>query len=220
MRDNSLLHLAGKTINPKRAHLRSQAGELVQLVRGIYVDAADDIETTILNHAVRIARYLYPTAYLSSASAILLGPTPDGRLFISGRRNQRTRLRTLEIIQNEAPAHPSTMGVVVGDDMGELRTDASSPRQGFLEAFRLRGEHASAIPGQMRAQLAVRLIGEFGSPQAAADAVWALARENSWCREGQGAERYLSARADAGKSPATSPHWSFSLPGTGSRLDS
>lgn len=92
MRDNSVLHLIGETVDAKRAHARAQAGELVQLVRGIYVDATDDVEVTVLGHAVRIARYLYPTAYLS-ASASLLGPTPDRRLFISGRRNQRTRLR-------------------------------------------------------------------------------------------------------------------------------
>ena len=108
MRDNSVLRLVGETIDAKRAHLRAQAGELVQLVRGVYVDSTDDIEATILGHAVRVARYLYPAAYLSSASANLLGPTPDGRLFISGRRNQRTRLRTLEIVQNEAPTQPST----------------------------------------------------------------------------------------------------------------
>ncbi|RJT27533.1 type II toxin-antitoxin system HipA family toxin [Mesorhizobium waimense] len=199
MRDNPLLHLVGETIDAKRAHLRAQAGDLLQLVRGIYVDAADDVEAMILGHAVRIARYLYPTAYLSSASAVLLRPTPDGRLFISGRRNQRTRLRTLEIVQNEAPTRPSTVSVVVGDDLGELRTDASSPRQRFLEAFRLRSEHASAITDPMRAQMAARVVEEFGSPQAAADAVWTLARENGWYREGEGAERYLLARADADK---------------------
>ncbi len=194
-----MLHLVGETIDAKRAHLRAQAGELVQLVRGVYVDAAQDVEVTVLGHAVRIAHYLYPTAYLSSASAILLGPTPDGRLFISGRRNQRTRLRALEIIQNEVPAHPSTVSVVVGDDMGELRAEASSPRQRFLEAFRLRSEHASAVTEPMRAQMATRLIEEFGSPQAAADAAWALARENGWYREGEGAERYLLARPNADK---------------------
>jgi serine/threonine-protein kinase HipA len=194
-----VLHLVGETIDAKRAHLRAQAGELVQLVRGVYVDAADDVEATVLGHAVRIARYLYPTAYLSSASAILFGPAPDGRLFISGRRNQRTRLRTLEIIQNEAPTHPSTVSVVVGDDIGELRAEASSPRQRFLEAFRLRSEHASAITEPMRTQMATRLIEEFGSPQAAADAVWALARENGWYREGEGAERYLLSRPNADK---------------------
>ena len=91
------LHLVGETLDAKRAHQRAQAGELTQLVRGVYADSAGDIETTILGHAVRISRYLYPKAYLSSASAVLLGPTPDGRLFISGRRNQRTRLRTLEM---------------------------------------------------------------------------------------------------------------------------
>ena len=193
------IHLVGEMIDAKRAHLRAQAGELLQLIRGIYVDQADNIEATILGHAVRIAHYLYPTAYLSSASSVLLGPSPDGRLFISGRRNQRTRLRTLEIVQNEAPPHPSTAPAVVGDELGELRIDVSSPRQRFLEAFRLRSEHASAITEPMRAEMAARLVEEYGSPQAAADAVWALARENGWYREGEGAERYLLARPAPGK---------------------
>lgn len=196
------LHLVGETIDAKRAHLRAQADELVHLVRGVYVDAADDVEATILGHAVRIAHYLYPTAYLSSASAVLLRPTPDGRLFISGRRNQRTRLRALEIIQNEAPGHPSTMTAIVGDDMGELHVDASSPRQRFLEAFRLRSEHATAITEPLRAQMAARLVEEHGSPQVAADSVWALARENGWYREGEGAERYLLGRPAGDKVPA------------------
>jgi serine/threonine-protein kinase HipA len=199
MRDHSVLHLVGETIDAKRAHLRAQAGELTQLVRGIYVDATDDIEATVLGHAVRIARYLYPAAYLASASASLLGPTPDGRLFISGRRNQRTRLRMLEIVQNEAPTQPSTVVVVVGDDMGEFRVEASSPRQRFLEAFRLRSEHATAITEPMRAQMAARLVEEYGTPRGAADAVWGLARENGWYREGEGAERYLLARSGADK---------------------
>lgn len=195
------LQLVGETIDAKRAHLRAQAGELIPLVRGVYVDQVGDVEATVLGHAVRIARYLYPTAYLSSASAHMLGPTPDGRLFISGRRNQRTRLRTLEIVQNEAPPHPSTATAVVGDDLGELRVDVSSPRQRFLEAFRLRSEHATAITDPMRAEMATRLVEEYGSPQAAADAVWALARENGWYREGEGAERYLTARPSAEKAP-------------------
>src|SRR3546814_10287593 len=87
--------------------------------------------------------YLYPNAYLSSASAALLAPTPDGRLFISGRRNQRTRLRTLEIIQNEAPKHPSTAIAGIGDDLGELRIDARSE------------EHTSELQSLMRISYAV-----------------------------------------------------------------
>lgn len=195
------IHLVGETIDAKRAHQRAQAGELIQLVRGIYVERDGDAEAVILAHAVRIAHYLYPNAYLSSASAVLLAPTLDGRLFISGRRNQRTRLRTLEIVQNEAPAHPSTATAVIGDDLGELRVDASSPRQRFLEAFRMRSEHASAITVEMRTKIAARLVEEHGSPQAAADAVWALARENGWYREGEGAERFLLARPGTTKVP-------------------
>jgi len=202
MRDNPMtIHLVGETIDAKRAHLRAQAGELIQLVRGVYVDHDGDAEAAILGHAVRIAHYLYPNAYLSSASAVLLAPTPDGRLFISGRRNQRTRLRTLEIVQNEAPPHPSTAIAVIGDDLGELRIDVSSPRQRFLEAFRLRSEHASAVTVDMRTQMAARLVEEHGSPQAAAGAVWALARENAWYREGEGAERYLLAQPGTAKAP-------------------
>ncbi len=74
----------------------AEAGKLVQLMRGIYVDAGDDIDATVLKHAVRIAKYRYPKAYLSAASAALLGPTLDGRLFLSARRKQRTRIRMLE----------------------------------------------------------------------------------------------------------------------------
>ncbi|WP_041390597.1 HipA domain-containing protein [Sphingobium chlorophenolicum] len=195
------IHLVGETIDAKRAHQRAQAGELDQLVRGIYVDQGVDADAAIVDHAIRIAHYLYPNAYLSSASAVLLAPTPDGRLFISGRRNQRTRLRSLEIVQNEAPPHPSTASAVVGDDLGELRIDASSPRQRFLEAFRLRSEHASAITAEMRVQMAARLVEEHGTPKDAADAVWALARENGWYREGEGAERFLLTRPGTVKAP-------------------
>ena len=196
------IHLVGETIDAKRAHQRAQQGEIFQLVRGVYIDQDVDADAAIIGHAIRIAHYLYPNAYLSSASAALLAPTTDGRLFISGRRNQRTRLRSLEIVQNEAPPHPSTASAVIGDDLGELRLSVSSPRQRFLEAFRMRSEHASAITPEMRVQMAARLVEEHGTPKETADAVWALARENNWYREGEGAERYLMAQLGTVKPPA------------------
>ena len=193
------LHLVGETIDKTRSHYRAETGKLVQLMRGVYVDADDDIDATVLKHAVRIAKYLYPRAYLSAASAVLLGPTRAGRLFLSGRRNKRTRIRALEIIQNEVPKHPSLVAAVVDDGMGEFRIDVSSIRRRFLEAFRLRSEHAGSIDEAMREAIAAHLIEEFGSPTAAADAVWTLARENEWYREGEYAERFLL------RGPATSP---------------
>jgi serine/threonine-protein kinase HipA len=150
------LHLVGETLNKTRSHYLAETGKLVQLMRGIYVDADDDIDATVLKHAVRIAHYLYPRAYLSAASAALLGPTRDGRLFLSGRRKQRTRLRSLEIIQNEAPDHPSIAPAVIDDGMGEFRVDVSSMRQRFLEVFRLRSEHAASIDENMREAIANR----------------------------------------------------------------
>jgi serine/threonine-protein kinase HipA len=191
------LHLVGETIDKTRSHYQAESGKLVQLMRGVYVDAGDDIDATILKHAIRIAKYLYPHAYLSAASAVLLAPTRDGRLFLSGRRIQRTRIRTLEIIQNEAPKLPSIGDAVVDDGMGEFHVNVSSIRQRFLEAFRRRSEHAASLEEEMRATIAARLIEEFGSAQAAAEAVWKLARENAWYREGEHAERYLLHRPGA-----------------------
>lgn len=185
------LHLVGETIDKARTYYLAQQGRLVQLMRGIYVDHSDDIDTMVHRHAIRIAHYLYPQAYLSAATAVLLTPTRDGRLFMSGRRSQRTRIRGFEIIQNIAPDHPAVAPAVVDDGMGEFRVNVSSIRQRFLEAFRLRSEHANSIDDAMRTQIAERLIEEFGTPQAAADALWTLARENQWYHEGEQAERYL-----------------------------
>ena len=185
------LHLVGEHLDKASGHYRAETGKLVQLVRGVYVDAGDDADATVLRHAVRIAKYLYPRAYLSAASAVLLGPTRDGRLFLSGRRKQRTRIRALEIIQNEAPPRPSLGSATIDDGMGEFRVDVSSIRQRLLEAFRLRSEHAASIDDTMRNAIARRLIEEHGGARQAADAVWSLARENEWYREGERAERYL-----------------------------
>ncbi len=191
------LHLVGETIDKTRSHYLAETGKLVQLMRGIYVDAVDDIDHTVLSHAVRIARYLYPRAYLSAASAVHLGPTPDGRLYLTGQRVQRTRIRALEIIQNKAPARPSVASAVVADSLGEFGVSVSAVRQRFLEAFRLRSEHAASIDSAMREALATRLIEEYGDATTASDAVWALARENDWYREGERAEKFLSHRPAA-----------------------
>ncbi len=186
-----LIYLIGENLDKTRAHYQAETGKIVQLMRGVYVDSGDDIDLTVMRHAVRIAHYLYPRAYLSAASAVLLAPTRDGRLFISGKRNQRTRIRALEIIQNTAPDHPATATATVDDGEGEFRINVSAMRQRFLEAFRLRSEHAASIDDTMRMEIAARLAEEYGSPKEAADAVWALARENQWYREGEQAERYL-----------------------------
>ena len=185
------LHLVGETIDKTRSHYLAGTGKLVQLMRGIYVDATDDIDQTVLAHAVRIGRYLYPNAYLSAASATQLGPASEGRLYLSGQRVQRTRIRALEIVQNKAPAKPSLAAAAVADSLGEFSVNVSSIRQRFLEAFRVRSEHAASIDAATRSTIAARLVEEYTSPKAASDAVWALARENGWYREGEAAERFL-----------------------------
>ncbi len=51
--------------------------------------------------------------------------------------------------------------------------------------------HASSINETMRADLVGRLIEEYGTAKNAVTAMWALARENGWYREGEYAERRL-----------------------------
>ena len=77
-------------------------------MRGIYIASEDDADAVLFDHALRIAAYLYPSTYLCGASAERLAPTPDRRLFLSGRRNARTRLHSLEIVQTRAPNAPET----------------------------------------------------------------------------------------------------------------
>ena len=203
------VHLVGETIDAAGAHQKARQGALVPIVRGVYVEADADVDQLLREFAVRIAHYLYPAAYLCSASAIDLGPTEDGRLFIAGRRNQRTRLRGLEIVQTQAPARPSLDKAVIGDPLGEFTIRISSPEQRFLEAFRLRSEQANALTEPMRRATAERLVAEYGSAEAAADAIWALARANDWFREGEGAERYL--RGSRRPSPPSLNRAAFTL---------
>ena len=195
------LHLVGETIDKTRSHYLAETGKLLQLMRGIYVDASDDVDQVVMAHAVRIAHYLYPRAYLSAASAVLLAPTRDGRLYLSGSRAQRTRIRGLEIVQNRAPDRPSVASAVVADRLGEFPVSVSAPRQRLLEGFRQRSEHAASIDADMREAIAARLIEEYGDARGAADAVWALAKENDWYKEGEGAEKYLLRRPGAGEPP-------------------
>jgi len=186
-----MLYLVGENIDTVTAHRKAQAGELLQVVRGVYLDAASDVDQLLREFAIRIAHYLYPHAYLCSASAVDLAPTADGRLFLSGRRNQRTRLRALEIVQTQAPPAPSLDRATIGDRLGEFTLRVSSPEQRFLEAFRLRSEQASALTEPMRRAIAERLIAGHGSADQAADVLWTLSRANQWYREGESAERYL-----------------------------
>lgn len=185
------LYLIGLNLDSAAAHYRVETHKLVQLMRGIYVAASDDADSVVLQHAIRIAKYLYPNSYLAATSAMLLAPTQDGRLFICAKRKQHTRLRSLEIIQVQAPPNPSLTPAVIHDPIGELTVDVSSLRQRFLEAFRLRSAHASSITDDMKRALVTRLIQEYGGPAQAAEAIWALARENQWYREAEQAEHWL-----------------------------
>lgn len=191
------IYLVSENIDKHRAAYMAEQGKIVQLMRGIYVDSNENIELTLLKHAIRISKYLYPRAYLSGISAVLLAPTMEGKLYISGPRAQRTRIRNIEIIQNNAPGYPSLASAVIEDPMGEFRIDVSSISQRFLESFRRKSEHSASIDPVQRLAMSERLIEEFGSTEKAADALWILARKNEWYWEGEQAERYFKREITA-----------------------
>lgn len=111
------LFLVGGNIDKTHSHYLSETGRLTQLMRGIYVSSDENFDELVLKHSVRITKYLYPRTFLSAISAVKLGPTLDGMLFISGPRSQLTRIGQLEIIQNKAPDFPSTAWAIIDDGM-------------------------------------------------------------------------------------------------------
>ena len=136
--------------------------------------------------------YLYPNTYLCGASAELLAPTPDRRLFLSGRRRARTRLRDLEVIQTPSPSTPETESVQTADSMGELSVRRSSLRFRFLESFRRRSEAGAAMTIGMQTDIAARLVEATVSETEAITACRKLARSNGWRLEADRAEAFIS----------------------------
>ena len=187
-----MLHLVGETIDKHRARYGVETGRLVQIMRGIYIASEDDADTVLFDHALRIAAYLYPSTYLCGASAEQLAPTLDRRLFLSGRRNARTRLRTLEIVQTRAPDAPETETAQTTDPMGDLMVRRSTLRFRYLESFRRRSEAGAAMPIEMQADIASRLVETAGGKKAAIIECWRLADANRWRVEAGRAEAFIA----------------------------
>ncbi|WP_298307421.1 type II toxin-antitoxin system HipA family toxin [uncultured Erythrobacter sp.] len=192
-----MLYLVGENIDKHRANYGVEQRQLTSIMRGILIDADDNADDILLNHAVRIANYLYPKTYLSGASAERLTPTLDGRLFLSGRRGQRTRLRGLEIVQTRAPERPETEPVTVTDGLGDITFRRATARFRFLESFRSKSEAGAAIDEQNKVELAERLAVEAESVPDLVASIWRLAEANGWRTEADKAERFLTARRPA-----------------------
>ena len=187
-----MLHLVGETIDKHRVQYGMETGRLVQIMRGIYIASEDDADAVLFDHALRIAAYLYPRTYLCGPSAERLAPTPDRRLFLNGRRNARTRLRTLEIVQTRAPDAPETETAQTSDPMGDLRVRRSTLRFRFLESFRRRSEAGAAMPIDMQAEIAARLVENAGDKKTVIMDCWRLAEANGWRAEAGRAEAFIA----------------------------
>ncbi len=117
---------------------------------------------------------------------------PNRRLFLSGRRRARTRLRDLEIIQTPSPSTPETESVQTADSMGGLSVRRSSLRFRFLESFRRRSEAGTAMTIRMQTEIAAPLIEATGSETGAIAACRKLAQSNGWRLEADRVEDFIS----------------------------
>ncbi len=201
-----MLHLVGETIDKHRAQYGVETGRLVRIMRGIYVAAEDDADAVLFDHALRIAAYLYPNTYLCGASAERLAPTPDRRLFLSGRRIARTRLRDLEIIQTLAPDAPETETVQTVDPSGDLRVRRSALRFRYLESFRRRSEAGAAMTIEMQTDIAARLVEAAGGKQGPIIECRRLAQANGWQAEAGRAEAFFTTPLREAPQRATPLH--------------
>ena len=163
-----MLHLVGETIDAKRAHLRAQAGELVSWSAASMSTPAgyrgDGTRPRRPHRALSLSRGLPVVGERRPAR-------PDaGRAAVHQRAPQPAHPPARSRDRPERGARTSFDGQRHRRRRhGRTAPRASSPRQRFLEAFRLRSEHATAVTEPMRAQMAARLIEEHGSPQAAAE---------------------------------------------------
>ena len=201
-----MLHLVGETIDKHRARYGVETSKLVQIQRGVYIAADEDADAVLFDHALRIALYLYPNTHLCGASAELLAPTPDQRLFLGSNRNARTRLRNLEIVQTRAPHAPEIEQVEVQDSLGGFRARRSSLRFRFLESFRRRNEAGAAMPVEMKADIAARLVKTAGGEREAIIACWQLAEANRWRREAGDAEAFIVTPLQRARQSGASLH--------------
>lgn len=189
-----MLHLVGETIDKHRAQYGVETNRLIPIMRGIYVDAAAaDPDEVLFQHALRIAQYLYPNTYLSGASAERLSPMPDGRLFLAGKRNDRNRIRSIEIIQARAPNSPETENVTVSDPLGEFSILRSSLPFRFLESFRSRSVSGAAVDIPTQAGMAERLVELIGAQEDTLIQLWRLAQANGWTTEAGKAETFIKS---------------------------
>ena len=187
-----MLYLVGENIDKHRAYRLAKQDKLVPIMRGILVESTSNIDEVILKNSIRISNYLYPKAYLSGVSAETLSPTMDGRIFLSGKRNQKTRLRSLVIVQTQAPDKPELESVTLDDELGDLVVRRSTKLFRFLESFRVEVEVGGGFSDELKIKLAKQLENEFGGKDALKQRLWQIGHANNWEYSFELATRFLT----------------------------
>lgn len=184
------LYLVGENIDKHAAAYGAETNKLVHITKGVYITNNENIESEILKHSFRIAKYIYKNAYFIGYSANELTPTREGKVYIGGAKNVRNRIRSLEIIQTKQNLSPSLQSAIIKDDIGEFSVKISSPLQRIFEAERVRTESASQISPDMKKENLERFLSEY-EIQSALEAVWVFGKENGWLKEAQIIEGHI-----------------------------
>ena len=187
-----MLYLVGENIDKHRAYRLAKQNHLTPIMRGIFVESSSNIDEVLLRNSIRISNYLYPKTYLSGVSAETLSPTMDGRLFLTGKRNQKTRLRSLIIVQTKAPNKPESESVTINDELGSLVIRRASKIFRFLESFRVEVEVGSGFSDELKIKLAKQLETEFGGKDGFIQRLWQIGHANNWQYSVELATRFLT----------------------------
>ena len=187
-----MLYLVGENIDKHRAYRLAKQDKLVPIMRGILAESTSNIDEVILKNSIRISNYLYPKTYLSGVSAETLSPTMDGRIFLSSKRNQKTRLRSLIIVQTKAPIKPEIESVTINDELGSLVIRRASKIFRFLESFRVEVEVGSGFSDELKIKLAKQLETEFGGKDGFIQRLWQIGHANNWQYSAELANRFLT----------------------------
>lgn len=168
----------------RRARYLARIGALRRVRRGIYVDAREDPARICRRFALRIAFYLYPSAYLAGRSALERGIAPDGILYLHAGRWQRTELPGFEIAISPGPKNPAISKLVIKDDLGSFVIAIPDPVQIAIEIASTAGAAANSAPQDVR-DLDRLLMNQYGDRERIDRALDVFAERNRRIRAPQ-----------------------------------
>lgn len=174
------LFIVGEDITPRQRAYLSKKGDIKQLTKGVYIRSDLDESEMSEKYALRIASYVYKSAYFSHVSALSAKLVKD-TLFMKGSYIIVNELFGVNIAHyKNLFEHPEIKEVTVSDAKGEFSIKVSDELQLILEGVIPYDNFPhSALSDDEIKRLLMILSDRYGSPDAAMSAVYNFADKNN-----------------------------------------